>query len=198
MNIYNRSKSRDGFTIVELMVATAVFGSVLLVCTYGLLEIGRSYYKGITLARNQEATRKIIEDISSAIKYSYGDVSSNSTSYCIGQRLYKFGSSFPMNMVSGNNNQLIAYDVSSCTSPFPPFSGINETLMLSDRMRLQKLTISSAPANPKEYTVTVRIATGEDADLENSGDADSNCKNERHHSAFCATTEFSVKVLREV
>ncbi len=68
------AKSQDGFTIVELMIATAVFATVLLLCTFGLLQVGRVYYKGITSSRTQEVARTLMEDIAQAIQFSGGQI----------------------------------------------------------------------------------------------------------------------------
>jgi prepilin-type N-terminal cleavage/methylation domain-containing protein len=63
-----------GFTIVELLIATAVFSVVLLLVSEGMIQIGRTYMKGVTLDRNQTTTQSIMDDISQAIQFSGGDI----------------------------------------------------------------------------------------------------------------------------
>jgi prepilin-type N-terminal cleavage/methylation domain-containing protein len=64
----------SGFTIIELLIATSVFSVILLLCSFGLIQIGRIYYKGITGAKTQEVARNIVEDISQAIQFSGGQI----------------------------------------------------------------------------------------------------------------------------
>lgn len=68
------TKSASGFTIVELMIATMVFSIILLLCSAGIIQIGRTYQKGIISARTQEITRSITEEVTQAIKFSGGRV----------------------------------------------------------------------------------------------------------------------------
>jgi len=57
-----------GFTIVELMVATAVFSVVLLVALTGFLQIGHLFYKGVSNTQTQDTTRQLVNDITSNLK----------------------------------------------------------------------------------------------------------------------------------
>jgi prepilin-type N-terminal cleavage/methylation domain-containing protein len=52
-----------GFTIVELMIATAVLSTILLIVTAAMIGIGNLYYKGINQARIQNASRTITGDV---------------------------------------------------------------------------------------------------------------------------------------
>lgn len=59
----------QGFTILELIIATTVFGVMMLVATTGMMQIGRAYYKGIVTTKTQETTRSTVEDITRAIQF---------------------------------------------------------------------------------------------------------------------------------
>lgn len=78
--IYENEK---GFTILELMIATTIFTFILLLCTFGLIQIGKIYYKGITASRTQSVARSISDDVSQAIQYSGMDVEPTSPSLSI-------------------------------------------------------------------------------------------------------------------
>lgn len=67
-------KEQKGFTILELMIATSIFSVILLICAYGLIQIGRIYYKGITSSRTQAVARTISDDITQSIQYGAGNV----------------------------------------------------------------------------------------------------------------------------
>ena len=60
----------EGFTIIELMIATSIFSMILLLCTVAMLQIGRTFYKGVTVTNTNEVARAVITDISSSITYS--------------------------------------------------------------------------------------------------------------------------------
>lgn len=59
-----------GFTLVELLIAMAVFASMLLICSYGLIQITRVYYKAARSSKTQETARSITDDISQNIQLS--------------------------------------------------------------------------------------------------------------------------------
>jgi prepilin-type N-terminal cleavage/methylation domain-containing protein len=61
--------NKKGFTILELMIATAIFSVILLVGATMMIQIGRMYYKGVTSTRVQENSREIIDDVSRAIQF---------------------------------------------------------------------------------------------------------------------------------
>lgn len=67
-------KRSQGFTIVELMIATAVFGVVTLLCAVGIMQIGRMFYKGVTTVRTQEVTRSVADEIIQQLKFSSDDI----------------------------------------------------------------------------------------------------------------------------
>src|SRR3989344_6639968 len=89
---------KEGFTIVELLIATSVFAVLLLLCSVALIQISRVYYKGVTTTRTQEASRNIIDDISRGIQFSGGtvtdplpDVSQPGVSYfCVNNARYTY------------------------------------------------------------------------------------------------------------
>lgn len=61
--------NEKGFTLLELMIATTIFSVILLLLTFGLLNIGKNYFKGKNSARTQEVARRVMDDISQAIRY---------------------------------------------------------------------------------------------------------------------------------
>jgi hypothetical protein len=67
---YLKPQNDAGFTIIELLFATAAFTTVLLICSAGMIYIGRLYYKGVSSAKTQSAARGIIDDITRPIQFS--------------------------------------------------------------------------------------------------------------------------------
>lgn len=65
-----RSKlGSKGFTLTELMIATTIFSTILLLLTLGLLNIGKNYYKSRNTVRTQEVARRVLDEISSSIQF---------------------------------------------------------------------------------------------------------------------------------
>lgn len=128
----------QGFTIVELMVASAVFATVLLVALTGFLQIGRLFYKGISATQTQDATRQVVNDISNNLKATPGTtvVSQNLATptqpysyFCAGAYRYTYGNYMnggsqngkPLQYISSQN---VNYDPTSTSSSNPPNMGL--------------------------------------------------------------------------
>ncbi len=67
---YTKGKNRqEGFTIVEFMIATAVFSMVILLCSYAIIHVGRMYHKGVLTNRTQDTARRVVDDMVAAIQF---------------------------------------------------------------------------------------------------------------------------------
>lgn len=215
--------NNKGFTIIELLIATAIFSILLLVLSSALLQIGRIYYKGFTSSLTQETTRSILEDVSQTIQFAPGNItfappSGATPGYiCIDTRRYTFvlGQQRP-----GTQHVLVADEVSgSCTGP-QSFAGpltASSRELLGDKMRLAKFDIAPADISNKTYRITIRVAYGDD-DLLCSPTAptphcsdnvtmtssdfntqrDLECKDIRSGTQFCAISELSTIVERRL
>src|ERR1700677_3100882 len=89
------SQNESGFTIIELLIATLVFSTILLIATYGVIQIGRTYTKGYIGSLTQNTTRSIVDQISQAIQLSGPNTvqtgsSGNYMSVCIGSIRYTY------------------------------------------------------------------------------------------------------------
>ncbi|HWB38787.1 MAG TPA: prepilin-type N-terminal cleavage/methylation domain-containing protein [Candidatus Saccharimonadales bacterium] len=58
-----------GFTILEVMIATAILSTVLLVASFVIVAIGRLYTKGTTGASLQNNVRNIVQTLSDGVQY---------------------------------------------------------------------------------------------------------------------------------
>lgn len=201
-------RDRRGFTIVELMIATTVFSVVLLLCTYGLLEIGRSYYKGVTATRTQETARIIIDEAADAIQFNGGEVVVGQPGWhCIGTKRF----SYVLNRQLTDTNHALVTDTppSSCSAGTGS-QNIDGTLvsgsreLLNSRTRLSRFDIVKIGDNL--YRITVRVVSGEDdllIDRNGDGaiDASDNpveCKNIRIGAQFCFASELTTVVQKRV
>ncbi|HSX43711.1 MAG TPA: prepilin-type N-terminal cleavage/methylation domain-containing protein [Candidatus Saccharimonadales bacterium] len=96
----------NGFTIVELMIATGILSVILLICATSLIDIGRTYNKGVISTQTQDATRAIMQDASNLVQFgstipkagapqSFNSLAEQS--YCIGTTRYTFGKNAQVN-----------------------------------------------------------------------------------------------------
>ncbi|HSX23517.1 MAG TPA: type II secretion system protein [Candidatus Saccharimonadales bacterium] len=207
MNIRIR---QQGFTIIELLIATMVFSVVLMLCTYGLLQVGRIYNRGVTNSKTQEAARNIIDDVSQTLQFGGGQVSSAllsngsapniSTGFCIGGRRYSMLLGHELSN-SSNDHGLVADNFAgTCsgglqaldlTAPLPA----NSREFLSPLMRVANLTITDAGNNL--WQVTVRVVSGDDDLLNNPASTNPTCKIQAG-SQFCSISELTTVVQKRI
>lgn len=174
------NKKTDGFTIVELMIATTVFSVILLVTSAGVISIGRSYYKSLTTTRVQETARSVMDDISRSLQFSDTDTISNhlenpdSTpasikARCFGPDRYTYVINQKVETVSAGgvdqtmhalyrDRRATAGEHESTCEPNVNFTDGSE--LLGENMRLLKFYVS----NSDPFQVELRIAYG-DTDL---------------------------------
>ena len=104
MKRHSTVDQQTGFTIIELMIATAILSTMILIVTVLIVNIGNLYYKGINQSRIQDTARSISDQISQDLKYNGGRPSfsystesapNGSTSvyvyaYCVGNIRYTY------------------------------------------------------------------------------------------------------------
>lgn len=61
--------TNKGFTIIELLIATMVFTTVLILCMEGITRIAKVYVKNASISRTNEFTKSLMEEIANQIKY---------------------------------------------------------------------------------------------------------------------------------
>jgi prepilin-type N-terminal cleavage/methylation domain-containing protein len=92
-----RTNHQQGFTILELLIATTVLSVILLLVTTMILSIGNLFYKGMSQAKVQDAVRSIVDDVSKQIELSGekpqpGPIQANPQIYvyCVGDTRYSY------------------------------------------------------------------------------------------------------------
>src|SRR5215472_4638425 len=59
-----------GFTIIELLVAMAIFGVIMLVVGIGVVRFANDYYRGVTESKTQATARSIMSQLAGSIQFS--------------------------------------------------------------------------------------------------------------------------------
>ena len=191
----NVIKNNKGFTILELLISTTVFSVILLLCTFGLVQVGRNYYRGATITRTQNVARSVMSTLTQSIQFSGSDATGTlpavgtlaapppvSGAFCIGSLRYKYKLS---TQFSPDNSEL---KTSECINGTPATT--KQTELLGKGMSLRTFTIEKSG---DYYTITLLIAYA-DPDLLN---ADGLCKGGAG-SQFCATSSLKTTVHRRL
>ena len=215
--IFSRTKKSQekGFTLVELMVSTAVFSLVLLGAMAAIIQVTRLYYRGIHFAKTQEVARSTLEEITQSIQFTNEEITSPTKAmptppvidknnehvgyFCVGSKMYYYA--LDRQLKSGGSNEakkqkahVLWVDDDDCIGAPPSVNEINNKLNntnLSGGRELlsENMRITQLSIMPTTttglYTIKLAIAYGDDDLLEVSGD------NTRR---ICQSSKFGVEL----
>jgi prepilin-type N-terminal cleavage/methylation domain-containing protein len=208
-------KDLKGFTIIELLIATSVFGLLLTIALAGFTGIGNIFYKGVAITQTQSSTSQVLRDVTaniqtaSAVSTPVNTIPATGKGYwyfCTGGVRYSFllqreiDPAQDENLSLGNPNMALVKDIlpsangcappctSGCSTPFN-----NPQEMLTGRMRLMDFTIVGAGA--QLYNIYITVAYGDDDNFNNLGDpATIECVGGLSQQKFCAVNRLSTSV----
>lgn len=218
------SQHQRGFTIIELLIATSVFGVVLLIVVAGVIRISHSYYKGIIQGKTQETTRNIAEEISRSAQFANGlkraglVIGPNAEQFCIGNTRYTYFLNQQVRPADGSTpaqeglrSEKIRPD-DACDNPA---AGTDDKELLATNMRLLRFSAEPDVTEPKVWRVELRVAYGDNelfthynddgtpngwggADARESAVDNANCKTAVSGGAFCATSQLDILVKKRL
>lgn len=208
-------KNESGFTIIELLIASLVFAVVLLLVTFGMLQITKTYYKGLTAARTQQTARSIIDQISQQVQLSGSSVIGTPTSrppagtnqvFCIGDDRYSY--QLGRQLVDGTpdaslgdqvRHVLVVDTYLGCSKTTPQDlspASVSGRELLSPRMRLSNLVVEQLGTSSL-YHIKVTVTSGE-KDLMTGYDTDNPVCIGRAGSQFCAVSTLETTVQKRL
>jgi len=182
-------KNQQGFTILELLISTAVFSVVLLLCSTAIIQVGRMYYKGVIANRTQNASRNVVEDASQAVQLgsaagssffdtgtqAYGGITIRS--YCLGEIRYSYAPATVALGTGGGSRirHVLWKDKPGINAVCTPLNltqanpgGVSGQEMLGDAMRVVQFLVNDETVNL--YSIRLTVAYGGDNDVfSNSG-----------------------------
>lgn len=183
------TKHQQGFTIVELMIATTVFSVILLLVTIMIISIGRLYTKGIDQTRVQDNVRSIVDEISQQVQLTSQTSppvvlpaippAAGVHTYCIGNNRYTYILNTQIGTNAAQSQHVLWRDTnltpSSCTpiavlNTPNPSTGLNGVELMAPNSRLTSFSIAGPPTMPQGlYNISVAVAFGDDDLLCDSG-----------------------------
>ncbi len=108
-SIVAKLNKKPGFTLVELMLAMAFVGLLMLAITYCIIQVSTTYSRGLTLRQVNDAGRSISDDMKRAIARSPGsasiqviNVGSTGGRLCTGEYTYVWNNPTGLDAFSSN------------------------------------------------------------------------------------------------
>lgn len=171
-----RQADQRGFTVIEMLIATVAFTSVLMLITTGVIHFSNQYYKAVNANATQNLVRTISEEITQSLQFSGGKVANqlpapnatNLATQCVGTKKYIFRPAVAYDGEATERTNPGLYVVpwdsdvdGACDKPAGALPGGGKQL-LQGNMRLTQFTIiEDVAAGPEMYTVALRIAYGD-------------------------------------
>jgi prepilin-type N-terminal cleavage/methylation domain-containing protein len=158
--------TQSGFTIVELMIATAVFSLVLLVILYGVLSFTHAYYSGVNASATQNDARTIVNAIAQSVEFSgntiipSADVSGSTYYFCVGGNTYFYNVGSMYNGPSPSLGDPGLYMEPSICTKTPNYSDVKGKELLGANMRVTYLSLAQSSTNARLYDIAVGLAYG--------------------------------------
>lgn len=183
------NQNQKGFTLIELMIATAVFSLIMLIVTVSVIYISNIYVRGNIESNTQDAARSVITTVARDIEFNKsGSViinqNANNWYYCIGNDLYVFNLDKEISNLTGpeySPHALLVFNNTPCPSPVTAPCFINAlssdsltvscgggsykaTELLGNSMRLGQFNVvpCGTLCTQGSYIITVTVAYGDD------------------------------------
>ena len=218
MKYVHKIKTQKGFTIVELMLATAILSVILLVVSVMMIKISNLYYKGINQTNVQDDVRSIADDVSQHLQLNDRSPTTstgpNVNAVCINTTRYSYILNTQIN--TGGYQHVLWRDTvksGSCSKadltasdPGAATGGSNGTELIAPNSRLTYFCITGVDGagNPQPacvpgnspFNIAVGVAYGGSDLLSGSGLNESCMGN--IGDQFCATSKLITTVVQRI
>lgn len=198
-----KSIRQFGFTIIELLIATAVFSFVLIIFLTAFLRTGQLFYKGIYTSRVQEDARIVVQDISDDIEFYKSQPiipASPANYFCVGIHRYTY---YLGQQVDSSNHGIVRETVGAdCPSPTKQPVGPQAEELLENGMQANKLTLG-CPNGQCNLSLRVVYYGGDKSVLISPSNAtpawqapDATCNGSAASPQYCAVAEYQSTILQ--
>lgn len=207
---YGSKRNQQGFTIIELLIATTVLSVILLLVTVIMTNISNLYYKGVNQSRLQDDVRNVTAEISQHLELNDQAITSASSTYsgvlmqayCIGDTRYSYVTNIQIGTGTGQIQHVLWRDTYSggCTPvnlslanpENGPNVGTDGTELIAPNSRLTVLSISVT----SPFTVSIGMAYGVTSVMNLNG-INTTCK-DGGGDDFCATASLNTTIVQRI
>lgn len=176
MNIYTKGTDTKGFTILELLIATAISSGAILMLMFGFISMSQSYTKGLTITETQNTARGILNTLSQSIQFGdpstiYNHTTTPSTTvstgwFCADGDIF----SYTLGQLVTTSSDGLVEQAGACitsgsfSASVLPYPTQPSKELLNPNMRLTTFSVSSGPSST--YQINVKIVYGGDSFLQ--------------------------------
>jgi prepilin-type N-terminal cleavage/methylation domain-containing protein len=187
-----KKTDQSGFTVVELMIAIAVFSVILLIATVAVIQLGRNYQQAATKSRLLDTSREIHAQI--AQSYQYGKQYSTSSpggysTFCTGTTRYIW----QLDVVNALwQDEIAGASDSECESSGGP--KLSAKRLLPEGARVIEFDPTQINGG---LEVSTRFVIGEN-DMFEDGDPSKSCISSVIGGEFCAVVPLKSTIIKKV
>lgn len=203
-----------GFTVIELLIATTAFSVVLAVTLSAFIQMGRLFYKGLTITQTQQVTRDILDDATAETRFAASLTTEKPAGFgilyhCVGSARYSYVLFNPVDLANHNFDigpdpkfgliKDTLPDANSCAAPSGTSPLKNPRELLDNRMRLGAFDIRAVANYPNLYNINLMVAYGDDEVLEGEETKDPTqlrCDGPLFSSQYCTVNRIFTTVTR--
>lgn len=195
-------KKSDGFTLVELTLATAFIAFILIFMLATMLQVMSNYNKGLAEKEINQTARTVEDEMSQLIQAT--DASAINTAYLANNRVCFGGVSYVWNVKGATTNKytngtsfaLVRVDDpagSLCSAALPAVNAANASDLLSGNVWVQQINVAVS-SNQQLVDITIGLSTS-GADQPTGTDAllGTICDGSKD-SQYCAVATFKTTV----
>jgi prepilin-type N-terminal cleavage/methylation domain-containing protein len=187
----SNTRRNKGFTVIELLIATAVFSVVLLVFLSAFLRISELFYKGVNLSNTQETSRNVVQSIADDIQFYHDPPTIGYNYFCIGGHRYTYNKG--VQYVPGRTFGIVKENVTSCSPPGGSPSGQE---LLDPGMQLNNMALSCT-GNQCTVAVNIVFYSNDPSVLAPSAtDPNAHCTGPDVSTQYCATAVYTRTILQ--
>lgn len=204
---HNHYTNSSGFTIVELMIATAVFSTILVAITVGVMQFSARYYKGVYTSETQNVARDISDEVINAVKFGTGEPQTIPTGsdedvptegstviFCAGG--YLFATTLGQQYEGGSTTGFYMEPRigGGCNG-----DASKRKQLLAKNMRIAGIQFYQSTSQPNLYTFKITVAYGDDDLLTSNTDTSGSvqCKSGAG-SAYCAVSPLITTIEKRI
>lgn len=196
---------QSGFTLIELMIALAFVGFILVFATTTIIQVMQTYNKGLSVKQINQAARTTLEDMSrylhNADPGAVNTTALGSNRVCFGGISYvwnlyntssgsanKYSDGSPITFTRVNDSSSAMCSNASGSYPAVPKS--QATDILQSNVWVMAMSVSQPTVASPLTDISIKLAVANDPALSGG-----NCTTGGTQGQFCATAVFSTTVL---